>query len=190
MLHVHSVSGHRPQTLWAFWLSARLYRTSVQGFSTMPISHCPRECVIAKGRCHQCHIDATCAFGQVPDGIYWSSTLASHAGSWTVFVGKHDHRVCRAQKSRRNRPQRPRVNAPQVDALKGGGGSELDKMGQTEGRFVGGLALLFCIILLEGLFLAGSVRCRDMPQGALQDILNSLSFCPPGGGGADCLSSA
>ncbi|KAK9844225.1 hypothetical protein WJX84_000053 [Apatococcus fuscideae] len=67
-----------------------------------------------------------------------------------------DLAIERQLKSRRNQPQRPRVNAPQVDALKGGGGSELDKMGQTEGRFVGGLALLFCIILLEGLFLAGS----------------------------------
>ena len=62
------------------------------------------------------------------------------------------------QKSRRNQPQRPRVNAPQVEALKGGGGSELEKMGKNEGRFVGGLALLFLVILLEGLFLAGSVR--------------------------------
>ena len=62
------------------------------------------------------------------------------------------------QKSRRNQPQRPRVNAPQVEALRGGGGSELEKMGKIEGRFVGGLALLFLVILLEGLFLAGSVR--------------------------------
>ena len=62
------------------------------------------------------------------------------------------------QKSRQNQRQRPRVNAPQVQALKGGGGSELEKMGKIEGRFVGSLAFLFLIILLEGLFLAGSVR--------------------------------
>lgn len=82
------------------------------------------------------------------------------------------------QKSRRNQPQRPRVNAPQVQALKGGGGSELEKMGKIEGRFVGSLAFLFLVILLEGLFLAGSVRpaCSQPFQCSLRLISWRLSI--------------
>ncbi|KAK9854489.1 hypothetical protein WJX84_005132 [Apatococcus fuscideae] len=77
----------------------------------------------------------------------------------------------RQLKSRRNQPQRPRVNAPQVEALKGGGGSELEKMGKIEGRFVGGLALLFLVILLEGLFLAGSGFLPEQYDQFAQDVV-------------------